>query len=35
MEVSSLSQDKDHWQILVSVIVDLRVKQNVGNFLTR
>jgi len=30
-----LAQDSDRWRALVNVVMNLRVPQNAGNFLTR
>jgi hypothetical protein len=34
MEWIDLTQDRDRWQAVVNVVMDLRVPSNVGNFLT-
>jgi hypothetical protein len=34
MDWIGLAQDKDRWQTLVSVVMNLRVPRNVGNFPT-
>ena len=34
MDWIELAQDRNMWQILVTVAMNLRVPQNVGNFLT-
>jgi hypothetical protein len=30
-----LAQDRDRWLVVVNVVMNLRVSQNAGNFLTR
>ena len=34
MDWIKLAQDRDRWQALLNVVMNLRVPQNVGNFLT-
>jgi len=34
MDWIKLAQDRDRWQALVMVVMNIRVPQNVGNFLT-
>jgi len=34
-DLIDLAQDTDRWQALVSVIMNLQVSKNAGNFLTR
>jgi hypothetical protein len=34
VEGIDLAQDRDRWRVLENVVVNLRVQENVGNFLT-
>jgi hypothetical protein len=34
MDWIDMAQDRDRWQVLVSAVMNLRVPQNAGNFLT-
>jgi hypothetical protein len=34
MDCIALAQDKDEWQVLVNMVMNLQVPQNAGNFLT-
>jgi hypothetical protein len=34
MDWTDMAQDRDRWQALVNVVMNLRVPQNAGNFLT-
>jgi hypothetical protein len=34
MDWTDLAQDKDRWQAIVNVVMNLQVPHNVGNFLT-
>jgi len=35
MDWIDLAKDRDRWQALVNALMNLRVPQNAGNFLTR
>jgi hypothetical protein len=35
MEWIDLAQDGERWKVLVNAVVNLRVSQNAGNFMTR
>jgi hypothetical protein len=34
MEWIELAQDRDSWRVLVNVVMDIRIPQNMGNFVT-